>query len=90
MDKNYRYEIDENNAISIYDVDNVGKPPFMFQPDYPNFDPFKDKADAIKWAEAKMAELLDPNAPLAPFGYGYLSMPKTNVPIINSQYLTGE
>lgn len=82
MAKNYRYEVDENNAVKIFDIDNPNEngAPFLFQPDYPNYDPFKNREDAIKWAEDKMAEMLDDNAPLAPLGYGH---PKISKPTYN-------
>ena len=88
MAKNYRYEVDENNAVKIYDIDNPNEngAPFFFQPDYPNYDPFKDREDAIKWAEDKMAELLDPDAPMAPLGYGHEKIAKEPYdPYINEE-----
>ena len=63
-----RYEIDENNAVRMY---NDGDPvPFMYQPDYPNFDTFDSKQEAQTWAELAMAAILDDAAPNAPIGKG--------------------
>tara|TARA_R110000868_G_scaffold8585_2_gene44257 strand:- start:661 stop:969 length:309 start_codon:yes stop_codon:yes gene_type:complete len=88
MDKNYRYEIDENNAVSFFDVDNPNEngAPFFFQPDYPNTDSFADKADAQKWADAKMAELINPDAPCAPLGFGHASIPKIPLEQLKAQF----
>ena len=51
--ENFRYEIDETNAVRIWD-DNVvrenGNPPMIFQPDHPNGTPFADAAAAEAWA----------------------------------------
>lgn len=58
-----RYEIDENNAIRIYQ--DGADVPFIYQPDYPDTTPFADRADAIAWAESKIAELTDIEAPAA-------------------------
>lgn len=58
-----RYEIDENNAVRVF---NEGEDvPFIFQPDWPNTTPWADKAEAEAWAVAKIAELADSTAPLA-------------------------
>lgn len=58
-----RYEIDENNAVWIYEDGN--ETAFCFQPDWPDTTPWADKAEAETWAIAKIAELTDPEAPLA-------------------------
>lgn len=58
-----RYEIDENNAVWIYGDGETTA--FCFQPDWPDTTPWADKAEAEAWAQAKIAELTDPNAPLA-------------------------
>lgn len=69
-----RYEIDENLAIRMYnDGESV---PFMFQPDYPNFDKFDDLAEATAWAEMAMAVHSDENAPNAPLGKGLAPEPR--------------
>lgn len=60
----YRYEIDENNAIHMWI--NTQEEPFIFQPDYPDGTPWADRADAVAWAEAKIAELSDIENPMAP------------------------
>lgn len=58
-----RYEIDENNAVRIF---NEGEDiPFIFQPDWPDYTPWADKAEAEVWAVAKITELTNLSAPLA-------------------------
>lgn len=59
-----RYEIDENNAITMWQ--DGADTPFIYQPDYPDTTPFTDRADAEAWAQAKIAELSDIEAPYAP------------------------
>jgi hypothetical protein len=52
--QNYYYEVDENNAVRIWDSNVVrdgGNPPQIFQPDYPSGNPFEDAAAAAAWAE---------------------------------------
>ena len=67
-----RYEIDENNAVRFYqDGSDV---PFLFQPDYPDFSPFRDREDAVAWAEAFEICFNDPNAKLP-------ISPEENLPI---------
>ena len=59
-----RYEIDENNAIRIW---NDGQEePFLFQPDWPNGEAWSDAKEAEDWAIAKIAEIEDPSAYEAP------------------------
>jgi hypothetical protein len=68
-----RYEIDENNAVRIYnDGDDV---PFLFQPDYPNLDPFDSKEEAENWAKLAIAAF-EPDEPYAPAGKGLPGEPK--------------
>jgi hypothetical protein len=59
---NYRYEIDENNAISIWDVENPNEfnKPFFFQPTWPDNTPWASKEEAEQWAVDKINELLKP------------------------------
>jgi len=53
-----RYEIDENNAISVYaEGESV---PFLWQPHYPNLTPFPDRAAAELWATQYLAYFADP------------------------------
>lgn len=48
----YKYEIDENNAVRIWDLNNPNENnvPFFYQPDYPDGTPWEDKDAAEKWA----------------------------------------
>jgi hypothetical protein len=61
----YKYEIDAENAIRVWDLDNPnddipGNPPFMYQPTYPDNTPFED-ADAAKvWIEGVIDQYLNP------------------------------
>lgn len=75
---NYRYEIDEANAIRVYADD--ADVPFLFQPDYPNGTPWADRADAEAWAQLYIASLTDENALLAPAGPGIAGEPKPPSP----------
>jgi len=58
----YRFEIDNNNAIRIWDEEtpNENDAPFMFQPDWPSLIPWGDAAQATDWAEVFIASLVDP------------------------------
>lgn len=58
----YRFEVDTNNAIRIWDNEtpNENDAPFMFQPDWPSATPWADAAEATDWAEVFIASLVDP------------------------------
>ena len=58
----YRFEIDTDNAIRIWDNENSneGDAPFMFQPDFPDTTPWANTAQATDWAEVFIASLVDP------------------------------
>jgi len=58
----YRFEIDTNNAIRVWDNENPneGDAPFMFQPDWPDTTAWESAAQATDWAEVFIASLLDP------------------------------
>ena len=58
----YRFEIDTDNAIRIWDNDNPNdsSAPFMLQPDWPDVTPWSDAAQATDWAEVFIASLVDP------------------------------
>jgi len=60
----YRFEIDTDNAIRIWDNEtpNEGDAPFMFQPDWPDVTPWEDSAQATDWAEVFIASLVDPES----------------------------
>jgi hypothetical protein len=63
-----RYEIDENNAIHMWN--DSQEEPFLFQPDWPDGTPWADAKEAEDWAKAKIAELQDPTAYEAPVSRG--------------------
>jgi hypothetical protein len=60
----YRFEIDTNNAIRMFDNENPneGDAPFMFQPDWPDVTPWADEAQATDWAEVFIASLENPES----------------------------
>ena len=62
----YRFEIDTDNAIRIWDSENPNDngAPFMFQPDFPDTTPWTDAAQATDWAEVFIASLVDPESEL--------------------------
>jgi len=62
----YRFEIDTENAIRIWDNENSNdsEAPFMFQPDFPDTTPWADAAQATDWAEVFIASLVDPESEL--------------------------
>jgi len=64
----YTYEIDEANAIRVWDSENPNEndAPFFYQPDYPNGEAWEDAAAAEAWAELFVASLLDPESELVP------------------------
>jgi hypothetical protein len=68
------YEIDENNAVKIYD--GINPEPFWYQPHYPNEDAFDSKEEATAWAELAMASQTDETAPFPPNGKGLEGLPR--------------
>lgn len=64
----YRYEIDELNAIRIWDEakPNEENLPFLFQPDWPNAAPWGDRAEAEAWAELYIESLANPESEFVP------------------------
>lgn len=58
----YRYEIDQNNAVRVWDDENPNEygAPFQFQPDRPDGQPWADRAEAQAWVDAFIAELFIP------------------------------
>ena len=60
----YRFEIDKQNAIRIWDNENPNEndAPFMFQPDFPDFTPWASKKQATDWAKVFIAALVDPKS----------------------------
>lgn len=64
----YRYEIDADNAIRVWDEENPNElgAPFLFQPDWPNGTAWGDKAEAQAWVELYIESLLNPESELVP------------------------
>lgn len=59
-----RYEIDETNAIRVYnDGETV---PFCFQPDWPDTTPWADRAEAENWAQLLIESMQNPDAEFIP------------------------
>jgi hypothetical protein len=58
----FRYEIDEKNAIRMWDDENPTQTgaPFLYQPDRPDVVPWADRAEAEAWAEALIVEMTSP------------------------------
>lgn len=69
-----RYEIGPQNEVYVWN--DTQAEPFLYQPQYPGGSPWLDADDAKRWAEYKIAELSDPNAPLAPDNPGEEPQPK--------------
>lgn len=68
------YEIDENNAVKIYD--GVNPEPFWFQPHYPNEEAFDTREEAQAWAELALASQTSETAPFPPNEKGGNPIPK--------------
>jgi hypothetical protein len=66
------YFIRTRRWLIIVICDNV---PFLFQPDYPNLDPFDSKEEAENWAKLAIAAF-EPDEPYAPAGKGLPGEPK--------------
>jgi hypothetical protein len=64
----YRYEIDAENAIKVWDKENPNDQgaPFLFQPNWPSGDAWADKAEAQAWVELYIEALSDLSAELVP------------------------
>jgi hypothetical protein len=56
----YRYEIDDANAVRVWDDENPTETgaPFFYQPDRPDATSWADRAEAQAWVEAFIAELV--------------------------------
>jgi hypothetical protein len=61
----FRYEIDENLTLRIWDTENTHGEPFLLQPDWPDGTPWASMEEVTSWAETKINEFLDENSPLA-------------------------
>jgi hypothetical protein len=62
--EHYYYEIDENNAVKIWDetCPNEENLPFFYQPEKPDGKPWNDKAEVEAWTENFIKDLLKPLA----------------------------
>lgn len=60
----YKYEIDENNAVRIWDLTNPyeNNAPFFYQPDYPDGTPWESREAAETWVIDVINEWLKPPA----------------------------
>lgn len=58
----YRYEIDEANAVRVWDAENPNEEgaPFFYQPDQPDGTLWASRAEAEAWVTAFIAELEAP------------------------------
>ena len=58
----FRYEIDELNAVRIWNDDNPYEDdaPFFYQPNKPDGNPWIDKAEAEAWVVDLINGLLNP------------------------------
>ncbi len=68
---NYRYEVDENNTVRLWDIDNPNEndAPILLQPHNPNGQDWSNRQEAVDWIEAHLAfqaeqELLAAEAPI--------------------------
>jgi hypothetical protein len=61
--KNLKYEIDNENgfAIKVWDLDNPNESnaPFLFQPSWPNDEPWSSYEEAKTWADQFVAMMND-------------------------------
>lgn len=64
----YRFEIDSNNAISIWDEENPNElgAPFLFQPSWPTGQKWADLNEATIWAELLIESLINEESVLIP------------------------
>jgi len=69
----YRYEIDENFAVTGY-VEGQ-EFPMLFQPDYPNGDKFDSREEAERWAQLWVDAFSSTN-PYPPEGKNIPGKPK--------------
>ena len=58
----YRYEIDGQNIVKIWDDENPNEngAPFFYQPNHPVARPWADRGEAQAWVDAFIADLLAP------------------------------
>jgi hypothetical protein len=58
----YIYEIDENNAVRMWDIEcpNEEDKPFFYQPDHPDATPWESAEAAENWTVNFINKLLTP------------------------------
>jgi len=58
----YRYELDDQNIVRIWDDENPNEngAPFFYQPDHPDARPWVDRAEAQAWLDNFIAGLTSP------------------------------
>ncbi len=58
----YIYEIDENNAVRMWDIEcpNEEDKPFFYQPDHPDGTPWESTEAAENWTVNFINQLLTP------------------------------
>jgi hypothetical protein len=66
----YKYEIDQENAVKIWDLENPNdlNAPFIFQPDWPDTTPWASKEEAEDWAQVFIESLENPESEFIPGG----------------------
>ena len=59
----YRYEVDELNAVRIWDDENSANEglPFIYQPHWPDSTAWQSKEQAEAWAEDYIESLTNPD-----------------------------
>ena len=64
----YRYEIDDANAVRVWDDENPNETgaPFQLQDVHPDGRPWVDRAEAQAWVEGFIAHIVAPRAAQAP------------------------
>jgi hypothetical protein len=57
----YHYEIDTDNAVRVWDLENPNEfnVPFLFQPVWPDGTPWSDRSEAEAWVELFIDSMLD-------------------------------
>jgi hypothetical protein len=56
-----RYEVTAQNEVLAWNDELEQTEPFLYQPYYPNGEPFADTADAQAWADTWYAAFIDPD-----------------------------
>jgi len=56
----YRYEIDDQNVVRVWDDENPNESgaPFFYQPDHPDGRPWVNRSEAQAWVDAFISELV--------------------------------